>query len=71
MSADEMRTEPREPSPEELAAQEATELPDREAMTLVSPGPNLGALPVTAEPTYTTMPIDHGYFPLERGAEPL
>ena len=71
MSADEMTIQPREPSPEELAAQEATELPDREAMTLISPGSNLGTLPVPTEPTYTTMPIDHGYFPLERGAAPL
>jgi len=49
-------------SAEELAAQEAADLPDREAMTLVDPstvlgGSSLPTSPTGSDPTGTTAPV--------------
>lgn len=48
MSPEQEREQPQELSPEELEAQEASELPDREAMTLITaePSPPVYTLPI-------------------------
>jgi hypothetical protein len=48
---------PRELSAEELEAQAATELPEREVMTAMGPS---ALMPVQPGPVYSIMPVEHG-----------